>query len=68
MNIFILDSDITISARYHVYQHVVKMITELAQLLSTANRMSQLDEGYKTTHINHPCSIWVRKSLAGYIP
>ena len=67
MNIFILDSDIKVNARYHVDKHVVKMITELAQLLSTANRMNWLDEGYKITHINHPCSIWVRKSLDNWL-
>lgn len=39
MNIFWLDNDIKESAKYHVDKHVVKMILEYAQLLSTAHRM-----------------------------
>lgn len=50
-------------------KHVVKMILESAQMLSTAHRV--LDESndaelYKTAHKNHPCSIWVRKSSENY--
>jgi hypothetical protein len=39
MNIFYLDRDITKCAEYHNYKHVVKMIIEYAQLLSTAHRV-----------------------------
>ena len=39
MNIFVLDNDITKAAQYHVDKHVVKMIIEYAQMLSTAHRM-----------------------------
>ena len=39
MNIFYLDKDPIKSARYHHDKHVVKMILESAQLLSTAHRM-----------------------------
>lgn len=39
MNIFILDTDHTTCAQYHVNKHVVKMITELNQLMSTAHRI-----------------------------
>lgn len=66
MNIFILDYDISKCAQYHCDKHVVKMILEYTQLLSTANRLSGLDEGYKATHINHPCAKWVRESLANW--
>lgn len=38
MNIFYLDSDPKIAAQYHCDKHVVKMILESAQLLSTAHR------------------------------
>lgn len=41
MNIFVLDRDPYIAASYHCDKHVVKMICEYAQLLSTAHR--QLD-------------------------
>ena len=69
MNIFILDKDPKISAAYHCDKHVVKMITEYNQLLSSAHRIldnncdSQL---MKLTHKNHPCSIWTRTNSANY--
>ena len=39
MNIFILDLDPKKCAEYHVDKHCVKMILELAQILSTAHRV-----------------------------
>ena len=45
MNIFYLDKDTKTCAEMHVDKHVVKMIVEYAQLLSTAHRML---DGVKT--------------------
>ena len=39
MNIFHLDTDTQKSAQYHCDKHIVKMITEYCQLLSTAHRV-----------------------------
>lgn len=39
MNIFFLDQDPQLAAEYHHDKHVVKMILETAQLLSTAHRV-----------------------------
>lgn len=39
MNIFVLDSDPTTAAQLQCDKHVVKMIVESAQMLSTAHRM-----------------------------
>ena len=39
MNIFYLDKDVKKCAEMHVDKHVVKMILEYAQLLSTAHRV-----------------------------
>lgn len=39
MNIFYLDHDFELAAKYHNDKHVVKMILESAQLLSTAHRV-----------------------------
>lgn len=39
MNIFYLDKDPHIAATYHSDKHVIKMILESAQLLSTAHRV-----------------------------
>jgi hypothetical protein len=39
MNIFYLDKDPQVAAQFHCDKHVVKMILESAQLLSTAHRI-----------------------------
>jgi hypothetical protein len=44
MNIFYLDNNVKTCAEYHNDKHVVKMILEYAQLLSTAHRMLDGDE------------------------
>lgn len=78
MNIFVLDRDPVIAAQLHCDKHVVKMILETAQLLSTAHRIldgditGQLpDEArdgilYRSTHQNHPSAIWARASSENY--
>jgi hypothetical protein len=73
MNIFYLDKNPTTCAKYHVDKHVVKMILEYSQLLSTAHRKldSNLSKAkdnilYKSTHVNHPSSVWVRNSSGNY--
>jgi len=45
MNIFYLDKDPKICASYHCDKHVLKMIIEYAQLLSTAHRLLDGIEG-----------------------
>lgn len=67
MNIFVLDKNFQKCAEYHTDKHVVKMILESVQLLSSAVRLFNIDAGYKLTHINHPCSIWVRESLSNWL-
>lgn len=66
LNIFWLDINIKTNAEYHCDKHVVKMLIEYTQMLSTANRLSGLDEGYKIAHVNHPCTIWTRKSYENW--
>lgn len=67
MNIFILDYDVAKCASYHNDKHVVKMITESAQMLSTACRLSGLDSGYKACYFNHPCNKWARTSITNWM-
>ena len=75
MNIFYVSKDPCIAAISLCDKHVVKMIVESAQMLSTAHRV--LDEEqfpnkelfkhiYKATHKNHPCNVWVRESISNY--
>jgi hypothetical protein len=66
MNIFYLDKSPYTCARYHCDKHVVKMILETAQLLCGAHWATGGTAQYKPTHLNHPCAIWVRKSLSNY--
>ena len=69
MNIFYLHDTPVTCAQYHTDKHVVKMIIEYAQLLSTAHRLVDGDEGlvlYKATHKNHPSAIWARRSAQNY--
>ena len=73
MNIFYLDKDPIVAAQMSCDKHVVKMILESAQLLSTAHRVLDGDEYadkvglYKMAHKNHPSTIWTRSSSQNYI-
>tara|TARA_R110002020_G_scaffold181926_2_gene377230 strand:- start:628 stop:1128 length:501 start_codon:yes stop_codon:yes gene_type:complete len=69
MNIFYLDSSPAVCAHYHCNKHVVKMILEYSQLLSTAHH--ECDgvpsiECYKATHKNHPSALWARENTFNY--
>jgi|DEB0MinimDraft_6_1074348.scaffolds.fasta_scaffold166029_1 hypothetical protein len=66
MNIFYLDSDPFEAATLQCDRHVVKMILESAQLLSTAHHELGSTAPYKTTHKNHPSAVWVRRSYLHY--
>ena len=69
MNIFYLSNCPQEAAEAHNDKHCVKMILESAQMLSTAHR--ELDGNvpdilYKSTHKNHPSTVWVRSSKQHY--
>ena len=72
MNIFYLDRDPEIAAQMMCDKHVVKMILESAQMLSTAHRVLDGDGYankfglYKATHKNHPSAIWARTCWKQY--
>lgn len=66
INIFVLDTDIKKAAQFHCDKHVVKMILEYAQLLSSVHHMLGNPAGYALTHKNHPCAIWARASMDNY--
>ena len=67
MNIFLLDHDIERCARYHCDQHVVKMILESMQLLCTALNKKGMETPYKSTHVKHPCVLWVEESFDNFL-
>ena len=70
MNIFYLDPRPDTAAEMHCDKHVVKMIIEYGQLLSTAHRVLDGDDAhpdlYKIAHKNHPSTIWTRSSSQHY--
>ena len=59
MNIFLLDADPKYAPQMQCDKHVVKMVLETAQMLSTAARARGHDVGYKSAYPNHPMTIWV---------
>jgi hypothetical protein len=75
VNIFVLDNDPVKAARDMCNKHVVKMIVESAQILSTVRRLkfsehfnipdepSFFPKLYKATHIHHPAVKWVAESV-----
>lgn len=67
MNIFVLDNDIEKCAEYHCDQHVVKMTLESVQILCTALNKKGMATPYKSTHIKHPCVLWVEESYANFL-
>ena len=69
MNIFILDLNHETNASFHCDRHVVKMILEQNQLLTTAHHMTGTNPKiipYKKAFYNHPCAKWTRDSLSNY--
>ena len=49
-------------------KHVVKMVLETAQMLSTVQRHYGNDDIrlYKSTHRHHPCTLWAATSRGNY--
>ncbi len=76
MNIFYVNSDPVIAAQSLCNKHVVKMILESCQLMSTAHHVWAEQNGhyipgvqdkiYKKTHVNHPSAIWTRACHYNY--
>ena len=60
MNIFALSSCPRKSAEMQCDKHIVKMILETGQILSTVHRQygSDDDRLYKSTHTKHPSTLW----------
>lgn len=63
MNIFYLDEDIECCAKAHVDRHVIKMILETAQILSTVCVQHHVSAPYQATHPKHPCTLWAGEFL-----
>lgn len=68
MNIFYINKSPEISAQMMTDKHIVKMILETAQMLSTAHNELDFDNAdlYKSAFKNHPSTAWVRQSVGNY--
>jgi hypothetical protein len=66
MNIFALDTDPTMAAQMMCDKHVVKMIVESNQMLSTVARKNGHEAPYRSTHANHPCTLWAGESVQNW--
>jgi len=66
MNIFFLDKHPVIAAQMQCNKHVVKMVLETAQMLSTAARAKGHDAGYKSAYPKHPMTLWVSQSTDNF--
>tara|TARA_R100001594_G_scaffold140949_1_gene186453 strand:+ start:2299 stop:2769 length:471 start_codon:yes stop_codon:yes gene_type:complete len=64
VNIFVLDYDPSVAAKYACDKHVVKMILESAQMLCSVHPEGTAP--YKRSFYNHPCTKWVRESAENY--
>jgi len=58
VNLFILDRDPVIAARWQCDRHVVKMTLEAAQILCSAAHLLGQRAPYRPTHLQHPCVRW----------
>lgn len=78
MNIFIFDLDLEKNAQQYCDKHLIKMILEHTQLLSTAvyhhmtpktspKSFKALTGLYLPTHINHPCAVWCRETKNNFL-
>ena len=67
MNIFVLDRDPTTAAQMLCDKHVVKMVLESAQMLSTVAHQKGLEAPYRMTHRNHPCTVWAGSSEGNWL-
>lgn len=67
MNIFYLHHCPEQCAKWLCDRHVVKMILETAQLLSTAHVVIDGNQvAYKATHLDHPSTLWVMEAQDNY--
>lgn len=70
MNIFVVSEIPTNCAKFLDDKRVIKMILETTQMLNTSlvvNHGADLSIGYKSTHANHPCTLWVGSNRERFI-
>ena len=69
MNIFFLHEHPRLAAQAHCDSHVIKMVLETAQILSTTHAYLSSEWApylYRPTHVHHPSLKWTRASSENY--
>ena len=66
MNIFALSDCPIEAAQFQCNKHVVKMIIETVQILSTVSWQRGVPAPYKPTHAHHPSTKWTATCGANY--
>lgn len=67
MNIFYVDEDARAAARALCDRHVIKMVLETAQIMSTVcHKWGVHGVPYRATHVNHPSVLWAGASSQHY--
>lgn len=70
MNIFRLDLSTKLAAQALSDKHISSAINESLQLMSNAHHYKETKLSgavFAETHMNHPCSVWVRESINNYL-
>jgi hypothetical protein len=58
MNIFAVEEHPQEAARVLVDKHVVKMVLETTQMISTVAHARAYTAPYRSSHAKHPCTVW----------
>jgi hypothetical protein len=76
MNLFILDADPKVAAKYYQDLHINKIIVEGCQVLAAAYPIERLAQDdcprtqkgtpRKHGHYNHPVTVWVREHMSNF--
>jgi len=68
MNLFFVNQDPVMAAMDLADKHVVKMLLECCQMMSTAARRNgyESEHIYKDAHVKHPMTVWVGDSRKHY--
>ena len=69
MNLFWLHKLYKVTARLHSDQHIVKMVLECAQIMSTVyyHYDQEPPSKYRKTHARHPCTIWCAQNREHFL-
>lgn len=66
MNIFVLHQNPIKAAQSLCDKHIVKMVIESAQIMSTVHQGYGAKTHYRATHAHHPCTVWAGVSASNY--